>query len=87
MYLSRLELSCSTPLISLQKFWEERLIYYFALSTCYSVRNVLMNLLRLEISKQTTIRNFLNKIFDKELSLNFKKHSQEAEIFANIFFS
>lgn len=43
-----------------------------------------MSLLGLEISKQTTISNFLNKIFDKELSLNFKKHSQ-GEIFAKFF--
>lgn len=77
--LSRLELSCSTPLTSLQKFWEGR-VTYLALSTCYSVRNMLMSLLGLEINKQTTISNFLNNIFGKELNLSFKKHSQETNI-------
>lgn len=77
--LSRLELSCSTPLTSLQKFWEGR-VTYLALSTCYSVRNVLMSLLGLEINKQTTISNFLNNIFGEELNLSFKKHSQETNI-------
>lgn len=49
----------------LQEFWEGGLSLYFVVCICYFVRNVFLSLLGLDVSKQTTISNCLNNVFDK----------------------